>query len=117
MGLFDGISGILENAIASHAGGLSGLMSEALSNFGGLDGIVAKLNDAGLGSKVNSWLGKGDNMPLTADEISSALGNAQLQELAVKLGVPMDQVSHVLAAHLPAAVDQASPNGVLVSSN
>src|SRR5437868_4773742 len=101
MGLFDGLSGMLENAISSHAGGLSGLMGEALSNFGGLDGILGKLNDAGLGPKVNSWLGKGDNVPLTADEISSVLSSAQLQELAGKLGVPMDQVSHVLAAHLP----------------
>ena len=82
MGLFDGLSGMIENAISSHAGGLSGLMSEALTNFGGLDGIVAKLNDAGLGTKVNSWLGKGDNVPLSADEISSVLGSAQLQEIA-----------------------------------
>lgn len=115
MGLFDGLSGILENAISSHGGGLNGLMSDALTNIGGLEGIVGKLNDAGLGQKVNSWLGKGDNVPLTADEISSVLGNAQLQELALKLGVPMDQVSHVLAEHLPTAVDQASPDGVLVS--
>lgn len=117
MGLFDGLSGMLENAISSHAGGLSGLMSQAFANFGGLDGIINQLNEAGLGPKVNSWLGKGDNMPLTADEISSVLGSAQLQELATKLGVPMDQVAHVLAQHLPSAVDQASPNGVLVSQN
>jgi uncharacterized protein YidB (DUF937 family) len=114
MGLFDGLSGMLENALSSQAGGLSGLMSQAFANFGGLDGILTKLNEAGLGPQVNSWLGKGDNMPLTADEISSVLGNAQLQEIAAKLGVPMDQVSHLLATHLPTAVDQASPDGVLV---
>ena len=116
MGLFDGLSGILENAISSHSGGLSGLFSEALVNMGGLDGIIGKLNDAGLGPKVNSWLGKGDNVPLTADEIGSVLGNAQLQELATRFGIPMDQVANVLASHLPAAVDQASPEGVLVRS-
>jgi len=117
MGLFDGLSGLLENAISSHAGGLSGLMSEAFMNIGGLDGILAKLNDAGLGPQVNSWLGKGDNIPLTADEISSVLGSAQLQELAAKFGVSTDQVAPLLAAHLPNAVDQASPNGVLVNPN
>jgi uncharacterized protein YidB (DUF937 family) len=114
MGLFDGLSGLIENAISSHPGGLGGLMSGAFANFGGLDGILTKLNDAGLGPQVNSWLGKGDNIPLTADEISSVLGSSQLQEIATKLGVPMDQVSQLLATHLPAAVDQASPNGVLV---
>jgi uncharacterized protein YidB (DUF937 family) len=117
MGLFDGLSGMLENAISSHVGGLSGLMGEALSNFGGLDGILAKLNDAGLGQQVNSWLGRGENMPLTADQIGSVLGSAQLQELAVKFGVSMDQVPQLLATHLPTAVDQASPDGVLVNPN
>jgi uncharacterized protein YidB (DUF937 family) len=117
MGLFDGLSGILENAIGSHAGGLSGLMSEAFTNFGGLDGIVGKLNEAGLGPQVNSWLGKGDNVPISADDITSALGNEQLIGLAAKLGIPMDQVANVLATHLPTAVDQASPDGVLVNPN
>ncbi len=117
MSLFDGLSGMIENAISSHSGGLSGLMSEALTNFGGLDGIVSQLNDAGLGTKVNSWLGKGDNVPLSADEISSVLGSTQLQEIAAKLGVPMDQISNLLATHLPGAVDHASPDGVLVNPN
>jgi uncharacterized protein YidB (DUF937 family) len=115
MGLFDGLSGLIANAIGSHPGGLSGLMSEAFTNMGGLDGVIAKLNDAGLGPQVNSWLGKGDNIPLSADEITSVLGSAQLQELATKFGVPTDQVAHLLAEHLPNAVDQASPNGVLTS--
>jgi uncharacterized protein YidB (DUF937 family) len=115
MGLFDGLSGILENAISSHPGGLSGLMSQALADFGGLDGIVSQLNQAGLGPKVNSWLGKGDNVPLTADEINSVLTSPQLQQIAAQLGVSTEQVPHLLAAHLPTAVDQASPDGVLVS--
>jgi uncharacterized protein YidB (DUF937 family) len=115
MGLFDGLSGLIENAISSHAGGLSGLMSEAFLHMGGLDGILVKLNDAGFGPQVNSWLGKGDNIPLSMDEISSVLGSAQLQQIAAKLGVSMDQVPHLLAQHLPTAVDQASPNGVLVT--
>lgn len=99
MGLFDGLSGILENAIGSHVGGLNG--------------VVAKLNDAGLGPQVNSWLGKGDNMPISAEEISSVLGNAQLQQLGARLGIPMDHVAGMLANQLPKAVDQASPNGTL----
>jgi len=115
MGLFDSLTGILENAIASHPGGVSGLLSEAFTEIGGMDGIVNQLNQAGLGSKVNSWLGKGDNVPLTADEINSVLSSGQLQQIAAKLGVSVDQVPHLLAQHLPSAVDQASPDGVLAS--
>jgi uncharacterized protein YidB (DUF937 family) len=113
MGLFDGLSGMLENAISSHAGGLSGMMSEAFNGMGGLNGVLAKLNDAGLGPQVNSWLGKGDNVPISAEDITSVLGNEQLLQFAAKLGIPVDQVAGVLASQLPAAVDQASPNGTL----
>jgi uncharacterized protein YidB (DUF937 family) len=115
MGLFDSLTGILENAIASHPGGVSGLLSEAFTEIGGMDGIINQLNQAGLGAKVNSWLGKGDNVPLTADEINSVLSSGQLQQIAAKLGVSPDQVPHLLAQHLPAAVDQASPDGVLAT--
>ena len=62
---------------------------------------------------MNSWLGQGENQPLTPDEIRQALGNAKLQEMAKSLGIPVEQVADVLAKALPSAVDQASPNGVL----
>lgn len=38
-----------------------------------------------------------------------------VQQLAAKFGVPTDQVLKLLAEHLPAAVDQASPDGKLKS--
>jgi uncharacterized protein YidB (DUF937 family) len=116
MSFFDNLGGMLSKAISNHPGGLSGLMSDAFSQFGGLDGVVAKLNEAGLGSQVNSWLGRGENQPNTPDEIRSALSNEYLVSLAQKLGVPTDQVANILAQHLPAAVDQASPDGTIRSS-
>lgn len=113
MSLFGNLGNMISNAVETAPGGLPGLMQRALSDAGGLDGVVAKLNSAGLGPKVNSWLGRGDNQPLTADEVRNVLGNEQLQAIAAKLGVPVDQVTGLLAQHLPQAVDQASPNGEL----
>ena len=75
--------------------------------------VIEQLNAQGLGAKVNSWLGQGENQPLTADEVRQALGNAKLQEMAQSLGIPVEQIADVLAKSLPAAVDKASPNGVL----
>lgn len=115
MGLFDGLSGMLETAIAKHPGGLSGMLDDALKGAGGLDGVVSKLNSSGLGGKVSSWLGQGDNQPLTADEVRSALSEEHLGQIAAKLGIPADAVPHVLAQHLPNAVDQASPTGSLTA--
>lgn len=112
-GELGGLGGLVEKAIQSHPGGLSGLMQEAFADVGGLDGVIASLNSAGLGGKVNSWLGQGANTPITADEIRSALSNAQVKQLATKLGIPMDQVASVLAQHLPNAVSQASAAGTI----
>ncbi len=75
--------------------------------------LIEQLNAQGLGAKVNSWLGQGENQPLTADEVRQALGNQKLQEMASSLGIPVEQIAESLAKSLPAAVDQASPNGVL----
>lgn len=80
---------------------------------GGLSTIVKKLNDAGYGDKVKSWLSDGKNIPITGDELQEVLGNAKVRELAAKYGVPVDQIGPLLAQYLPKAVDKASPNGQL----
>ena len=107
MGLFDELAGVVEKAVKSHPGGLGGVMNDALAHLGGIDGVVKQLNDAGLGAKVNSWLGEGPNTPLTADEIKNALTPEHLKQIAGKLGVPPNLVAEVLAQHLPTAVSGA----------
>lgn len=114
MSLFGGLGGMLENALAQQ-GGLHGLFSQALTNAGGYDGVLAKLNQAGLGNQVSSWLGNGSNLPVSAEQIQAALGNAQIRQLAGSFGVPVDQVAALLAEHLPTAVGQASQNGAITT--
>ena len=109
MGLFDELAGVVENAVKSHSGGLGGVMNDGLAHLGGIDGVVKTLNEAGLGAKVNSWLGEGPNTPITADEIKSALTPDHLKQIAAKLGVPPNLVAEVLAQHLPTAVSGSSP--------
>ncbi|MEO8756284.1 MAG: YidB family protein [Devosia sp.] len=115
MSTFGGLGGLLDAAIGQHPGGAGGVFGQALQGIGGFDGVIAQLNKAGLGEKVNSWLGKGPNQPLTADEVRSALSDQHLQQIASQLGIPLDQVAGTLAQHLPAVIDQASPNGTVVA--
>ena len=75
--------------------------------------IVEQLNANGLGAKVNSWLGRGANEPLTVDQVRDALGNQKVQEIARSLGIPADKLAEILAKNLPQAVDKASPDGTL----
>ena len=80
---------------------------------GGLNAIVAKLEQAGLGAQVKSWIGNGQNLPITADQLRAALGSDVVKQLAARFNVPIDQLSQVLAEQLPKAVDHASPDGKL----
>ena len=83
---------------------------------GGLNAIVAKLEQAGLGEQVKSWIGTGQNLPITADQVRQVLGNDAVRQLAAKYNIPVDQISEVLAHQLPLAVDHASPDGKLPKS-
>jgi uncharacterized protein YidB (DUF937 family) len=114
MGILDSLesSGILGQLGAAV---LPAVLGEVLGtgNQGGLNAIVAKLQQAGLGNQVNSWIGNGHNLPITADQIKQVLGSDVVRQLAAKYNIPVDQISEVLAHQLPLAVDQASPNGKL----
>jgi uncharacterized protein YidB (DUF937 family) len=114
MGILDSLesSGILGQLGAAV---LPAVLSEVMGSGGqgGLNAIVAKLQQAGLGNQVNSWIGNGQNLPITADQIKQVLGSDVVRQLAAKYNIPVDQIAEVLAHQLPVAVDQASPNGKL----
>jgi uncharacterized protein YidB (DUF937 family) len=116
MGLFDNIGGALKGVVGQVvAAEAPALISAVLAktNLGDLQGLVAKLQQGGLNDQVRSWLGNGTNLPVTPDQLRAALGNEQVQQLARQLGLPVDAALKLLAEHVPAAVDQASPNGTL----
>jgi uncharacterized protein YidB (DUF937 family) len=83
---------------------------------GSLNAIVAKLEQAGLGDQVRSWIGTGQNLPITADQVRQVLGNETVKQLAAKYNIPVDQIAELLAHQLPLAVDHASPDGKLPHS-
>ncbi len=116
MSIFNSFKGILEQAGAAAA---PTVISEVLAKtgFGDLQTVVAKLEEAGLGAQVQSWLGSGANLPISADQLRSALGDERVQEIAQHLGIPLDDALKLLAEHLPTAVDQASSDGSLPPAN
>jgi uncharacterized protein YidB (DUF937 family) len=119
MGLFDNLGGSLGGLLqqAAAGGSMQDMLSAALAktNFGNLQGLVDQLQQGGLGDQVKSWLGNGSNLPVSEAQLEAALGSEQVRQLAAKFGVPVDGVLELLSKHLPAAVDQASPNGTLPS--
>jgi uncharacterized protein YidB (DUF937 family) len=114
MGILDSLesSGILGQLGAAV---LPAVLGEVMGSGGqgGLNAIVAKLQQAGLGDIAKSWVGTGQNLPISADQLKQVLGSDVVRQLAAKYNIPIDQVAEVLAHQLPQAVDKASPDGKL----
>jgi uncharacterized protein YidB (DUF937 family) len=118
MGILDSLqnSPAFKNALGQLEGAvLPAVLSEVLGSGsqGGLSAIVAKLQQAGLGDQVKSWLGNGQNLPITAQQLQEVLGSDAVRQLAAKYNIPVDQITQILAHQIPNAVDKASPDGKL----
>ena len=118
MGILDSLenSPALKGALGQlEAAVLPVVLSEVLGSGkqGGLNAIVAKLQQAGFGDQIKSWIGNGQNLPITAEQLQQVLGSDTVKQLAARFNIPVDQLAKVLAQQLPAAVDQASPEGKL----
>ena len=82
-----------------------------LAQSGGLQGLMSKFSQAGLGNVFSSWVSTGPNPPVSSNQIQEALGCDQIKALAAKLGIDPDQASQILAEHLPTVVDKLTPAG------
>jgi uncharacterized protein YidB (DUF937 family) len=78
---------------------------------GGLQGLLQTFQQKGLGDVFSSWVGTGQNQPVSPAQIQHALGGEQIQQLAEKTGLSVGDVSQSLSKLLPDIVDKLTPNG------
>lgn len=128
MGLLDSLLGAALNgqqgnsAPAGSNGGidpqvLMGIVTALMNNAGGLQGILAKLQQGGLGEAAQSWVGTGANQPVPADQLGSALGPDLMGMIARQLGSNPQQAAGTMADLLPGLIDQLTPQGQLPADN
>jgi uncharacterized protein YidB (DUF937 family) len=86
------------------------------SSGNGLSGLLQQLTQGGLGAQAASWVGTGENQPVSGEQIHQALGAEQIGALAQKVGLPPGQVSAALAQFLPQIVDRLTPHGQVPQS-
>ncbi|MGY0195202.1 YidB family protein [Leptothrix sp. BB-4] len=117
MGLFDSVAGQLLGAVTQGAGegaGPAGL-AQAIGGLldhpevGGLPGLVKTFEGQGLGGLIQSWIGTGANLPVSAEQIQSVLASGPLQGIVQQLGLSPD----TLAQLLPQVIDHLTPDGQL----
>ena len=100
---------------AAPTGGADAFMSAAMALVGaggsGVPALLEKLRAGGLGEVADTWIGTGDNMPVSSQGLTAALGADQISAMAAKAGVPDDVMATGLAKALPGIIDKLTPEG------
>jgi uncharacterized protein YidB (DUF937 family) len=100
---------LAHNGQGGGTGGAGGL--------GGLGALLQQFQAAGLGEQVNSWVGTGQNLPVSAEQLQGAFGADQMSQMAEKMGLSTGDLGAQLSQMLPQVVDQLTPNGQMPSGD
>src|SRR6266540_4400888 len=113
MGLLDSILGAMsgKSDASDKVGPLIGVLSGLLTQSGGLQGLANKYSQSGQGNTFSSWVGMGENQPISENQIQNVLGSDQVNALAAKMGVDPPKPRTFLAEYLPKIVDKLTPAG------
>ena len=132
MGLLDGLIGDVlgsalgggnrrQDPLGSVLGGLAGgnqaqsgnllLQLALLQQNGGLEGVLGRFRQGGLGQQADSWVGTGQNMNISPDQLQQIFGSSTMRDLASQLGMPEEQAGSTMAQVLPELINQLTPQG------
>lgn len=101
------------------APGLGGMLTTLLPMLGsllaggGLQKILSNLQASGLSAQTDSWIGTGENEPISGDDVRQAIGSGEIARIAEQLGVSDEEAADAVARVLPVVVDRVSPGGRL----
>ena len=87
--------------------------SDAGGMLGGLGGLLNKLEQGGLGDQTKSWVGSGQNQPVSPSQLGQALGPSILKTVSQLTGLSEDDLTKQLSQVLPGVVNGLTPNGRL----
>ena len=131
MGMLDGLLGSLMGGnsgggsnpllqiamqmLANKGGGGTG--GGAMDAMGGLGGIVSAFQKGGLGHLADSWVGSGDNLPVSGDQLTQVLGSDKIGQIASQLGMSQGDAAGGLAKILPDLINHVTPNGQMPANH
>lgn len=121
-GLGDLLGGVLGGGAAGGGGGLNDLLKGGLGGLlaggaagsvlnGGLGDLLNQLHERGQGDAANSWVGTGENRAISPNELASALDDEEIEVMTRQTGLSREELLEGLAANLPEAVNQMTPQG------
>lgn len=78
---------------------------------GGLEGLLDLFKNKGLGDLVSSWVSRGQNLPISAQEIQQALGKGQVKQIAKNTGMSRGAAAEALSQLLPQLIEPQAASG------
>lgn len=78
---------------------------------GGFEDLFERFRRNGRGDLMESWVGSGPNKPASPQDLTQALGQDTIDQLAQATGIGRDQLLSQLSHVLPQVVDGLTPNG------
>ncbi len=126
-GFADVLGGLLQGgqggAQQGGAGGLGALLPVVIGMLanngeggGGLGSLMEKFKQAGMGDVLGSWIGTGQNVPISGEQLGEVLGGDAIGDLAAKLGMNPSDAAGQLAQVLPGLIDKLTPQGAAAES-
>jgi uncharacterized protein YidB (DUF937 family) len=100
-----GLGSVLGSALGGGGAGMGG------GGLGGLGGLVEQFSRAGMGDIAKSWVGTGQNLPISAEQLSQVLGGDRIGAMAGQLGMSQGDLLGQLSKMLPQVVDKLTPQG------
>jgi len=115
MGFLDSVLGaVMTNTAGTGANSpMAQILQQLMQQHGGLGGLVGQLSQGGLAQQVQSWVGPGQNIAVSAEQVIAALGHGNVGNIAQQLGVDHQQAGGLLAQVLPEIINHLTPNGQL----
>lgn len=120
-GMAGGLGGMLGGLLGGAQSGnaaqspLAGILASLLANngqAGGLGGLISAFQKNGMGDVIGSWVGSGQNAPISPDALGKVLGPDILSKLGGQAGgASQGDLLSQLSQILPGLVDKMTPQG------
>lgn len=109
----DMLQAVLGMLLRGGEGGGAATGSAMAGGLGGLGALVQQFQQGGLGDLVGSWIGTGQNLPISAEQLQGVIGSEQIAAFAQQFGLSQGDAASKLSELMPQVVDRLTPGGEL----
>jgi uncharacterized protein YidB (DUF937 family) len=85
------------------------IISQIISECGGVSALIEKFSVAGTGDIARSWISPGVKKTISAKQIQDALGEKIIRSVAEKYNFDYGEISSLIAKKLPKLLDKLTP--------